>query len=205
MSKTRWFVFTMLQPILCRIFYHPNTETALLVACGHMESLTETKSCSLAWRILTNNIRDPLPSEQAERRCMSICNAEQAACRTYGVPLLGAALDSKGGYHQWRHQSLITKKSSHWHSPVYLATAFPFCLSLSFFFFFQFFWSWSPPLALWHVLPSVHADGAIQRSQKVCCPQIPLDSVGSLYHRAVGKTNEKLENTFQSTKQSRLI
>ena len=79
-------------------------------------------------------------------------------------------------------------------------------LSLSlFFFFFQFFWSWSPPLALWHVLPSVHADGAIQRSQKVCCPQIPLDSVGSLYHRAVGKTNEKLENTFQSTKQSRLI
>ena len=139
MSKTRWFVFTMLQPILCRIFYHPNTETALLVACGHMESLTETKSCSLAWRILTNNIRDPLPSEQVERRCMSICNAEQAACRTYGVPLLGAALDSKGGYHQWRHQSLITKKSSHWHSPVYLATAFPFCLSLSFFFFFSIF------------------------------------------------------------------
>ena len=109
MSKTRWFVFTMLHPILCRIFYHQNTETALLVACGHMESLMETKSCYLAWRIWTASIRALLPSEQAARRCMPMCNAEQAACRTchccghLWTPRVAVT---------WRHyQRLIAKNS----------------------------------------------------------------------------------------------
>ena len=197
MSKTRWFVFTMLHPILCRIFYHQITETALLVACGHMESLMETKSCYLAWRIWTDSIRALLPSEQAERRCMPMCNAEQAACRTrhccrhLWIPRVAVTW--------WHYQSLTAKNSQSLTLTCLPCHCIPF-LSL----FLKFFWFWSPPLALWHVLPSVHADGAIQRSQKVWCPQIPLDSVG-LYHRAVGKTNGKLENTFQSTEQSRLM
>ena len=115
------------------------------------------------------------------------------------TPLLQAPLDSKGGCHWWHYQSLTAKNSQSLTLTCLPCHCIPF-LSL----FLKFFWFWSPPLALWHVLPSVHADGAIQRSQKVWCPQIPLDSVG-LYHRAVGKTNGKLENTFQSTEQSRLM
>lgn len=103
----------MLHPILYRIFYHKITETALLVACGQRESLMENKCCYLAWRISTNNIRDLLPSEQAERRYMPICNTEHAASRTHSVPLLWAALDSKGGSH-----SVTPSESHHKEFPV---------------------------------------------------------------------------------------
>lgn len=66
-------------------------------------------------------------------------------------------------------------------------------ISLFFVFVFLILESPSSPVICF---PSVHADGATKRSQEVWCTQIPLDSVCSLYHRAVGERNEKLEAIF---------
>lgn len=73
-----------------------------------------------------------------------------------------------------------------------------FCL-----FFLSFFFSQSPsgPVACF---PSAHADGAIQRIQKVWCPQGSPDSVASPYRQTAGEMSEQTEATFGSVGMSRL-
>lgn len=133
MSKSRCFAFIMTHPILCRIFYHQNTEAALLVANGHMESLMETKPCYLPWGILTNNTRHLLPSEQSEKRtCTPIPSAEQSACRTRRAPLSWGPLDSMGGSHSMTLPESDCKEFLATDTHLfYPAIAFPFYFSLS--------------------------------------------------------------------------
>lgn len=160
------------------------------MASGHMKSLMRTGLYCPLWGMLTNSTGD-LPSAARKRGVCTLL--VQAICLQES--LLWGPLDSMGGRHHDYYLDQMAKNSQ----PLALiCSTLP---SHSFFisflcFLFLFFLILESPSSPVICFPSVHADGATKRSQEVWCTQIPLDSVCSLYHRAVGERNEKLEAIF---------
>lgn len=158
MSKSICFLSTwgklvmMRYPLSCRIF-HQDTEAALLL--------------SSLWSCNWQHQGSPLVSTEKQRyvpiptaKQYACCNAEQHCPGDPWTPQVAAIQWPLPGSGCKEFPATDTQSAL----PCHCIPSFPFQFSLS---LFLFFWSQSPLLALWHVPPSVHADGATQRHQKV--------------------------------------
>lgn len=152
----------MIYLVLWRIFSHE-----YIVSC-HKESLIKSKPCYLLWGILLNSARDHFLS--AERNgcvCFFPVRSNLPAAHAESITVLGDFWIPWVVATQWPLPGSNCKEfpATGIHL-LYPAIAFIFCFSP----FIIFWFVWSTPLVLWHVSPSVHADGAIQRSKKFWCP-----------------------------------